>query len=309
MVEISVLISNHNYGHFIDQAIQSVLQQTRPPHEILVYDDGSEDDSVQRINQWPVTLIRGGHRRGVASARNALVECATGTHLLFLDADDWLEPRALEAAAQRVESRPEVEATYCDFRFVTEDDAVGFPAVRRRTPPTLTVDTCFQVLHFIPCHTLVFPTSWAIPFDTSLSTSEDQAFWSELLLRGARFSYIDSVLSAYRLHGRSRSANRRLQSLRNQVSIHRRLIERYPAARKHDEFTRHVRWRKYKLGMELLRHGRRWEGAQVLMSSLRRRDDAVFQRLGGLAVGILLPTKVLQVLTRIRERLIFPEQQ
>jgi len=188
-IKISILISNHNYACFIGAAIQSALNQSLPPYEVIVYDDGSTDNSVEIISGFPVSLIKGAHG-GVAHARNSLLEEARGTHILFLDGDDWLEPNAIEVVSKKIASEINTEATYSDFRFHKDSTQVHTPVISRSTPSVLSIDTCYHVLHYTPIHSMVFPLSWAIPFDENLTTSEDQAFWSELLLRGGKFLMI-----------------------------------------------------------------------------------------------------------------------
>ncbi len=296
-VTISVLITNYNYARFIAKALDSVIKQTASPLEILVYDDGSTDNSLEIIREYPARLFSGPNR-GVAHARNRLMERARGTHLIFLDGDDWLAPEALETAGRKIEAEAATRATYCEFRFHREDGAATIPRPHRRTPPVLTADTCYKVLHYMPCHTIVFPAAWKIPFDESLSTSEDQAFWAELLLRGARFSYIPDVLSVYRIHGKSRSYDRRLRSLQNQTSIHVNLISRHPSANRCVSFLRHVRWRRYKYAVELFRQGRKSEAAGEVIGSIRSIRDDIPQRLAMLLLGYCLPASFLRGLTR-----------
>lgn len=296
-VAISVLISNYNYARFIDTAIGSAMAQTAPPHEILVYDDGSTDNSLDVIRGYPVRLFSGPNR-GVAHARNRLLEEARGTHFLFLDGDDWLEPGALEAAVRKIEREPDTRATYCEYRFHRENDAMYTPMPHRRTPSVLNVDTCYKVLHYMPCHTVVFPASWATRFDESLTSSEDQAFWAELILKGASFTHLPEVLSVYRIHGRSRSHQDRLRSLQNQVSIHARLIETHPSANRRPSFLRHARWRRYKYALELFRQGRKAEAAGEVLGSIRSIRDDIPQRLAMLALGCCLPAWFLRDLTR-----------
>lgn len=97
-LRVSVVVCNHNYGHFIEHAIESVLAQTLPAHELIVVDDGSTDDSVARVQrmQAPLTLIEqanGGQR----AAYNAGFAALTGDVVVFLDSDDRLLPEALAA--------------------------------------------------------------------------------------------------------------------------------------------------------------------------------------------------------------------
>lgn len=88
---VSVVIPVHNGERFLRQAIESVLEQTCRPLEIIVVDDGSTDAS--RTIAESVPLVRYIHQdhRGVAAARNAGIEAARGELLAFLDQDDvWL---------------------------------------------------------------------------------------------------------------------------------------------------------------------------------------------------------------------------
>ena len=292
-VKISVLISNYNYACFIDTAIRSALNQTLAPYEVIVYDDGSTDNSRDIISRFPVSLLKGTHG-GVAHARNALINEARGTHILFLDGDDWLEPNALEAVSNKILSDIHTEATYSDFRFHKESKDVRAPVISRSTPPVLSVDSCYRVLHYTPIHTIVFPLEWAIPFDESLTTSEDQAFWSELLLRGRTFSYIDKILAVYRIHDLSRSFGRQINSLSNQVDIHAKMISKYPHAANHMSFMQHVMWRRYKLAFALLSGGKKIEGLRFIFNNAGLLRDDLLKRISILSLGLLLPGAIIR---------------
>lgn len=99
---ISVLIPSYNYGHYLGEAIDSVLTQTYPAYEIIVVDDGSTDGSYAVAAGYgpPVRAIQTDHR-GVSETRNRAFDTATGDYVAFLDADDrWAEFKlALQLAA------------------------------------------------------------------------------------------------------------------------------------------------------------------------------------------------------------------
>ena len=87
---ISVVIPLYNKAPHIVQTLNSVLSQTIQPYEIIVVDDGSDDDGdkvVERLSNPLVILLRQVNK-GVSSARNAGVNLAKGSHIAFLDADD-----------------------------------------------------------------------------------------------------------------------------------------------------------------------------------------------------------------------------
>lgn len=94
---ISVIVPAYNASKWISQAIQSALDQTRPPAEVLVIDDGSTDSTADIVSAFrsPVRLIRQSNA-GPAAARNLGASQAIGAWLAFLDADDLWQPAKLE---------------------------------------------------------------------------------------------------------------------------------------------------------------------------------------------------------------------
>ncbi len=96
---ISVIVTNHNYGHFLDACLDSVLGQSRPAAEIIVVDDHSGDLSMRALERrhGAVTVLEAA-ARGQAAAFNLGFSRATGDAVLFLDADDLLHVDALETA-------------------------------------------------------------------------------------------------------------------------------------------------------------------------------------------------------------------
>lgn len=93
---VSVIIPAHNAQATIERALASAREQTRPPEEIVVGDDGSTDDTALLAERAGARVLRLGKGNG-AIARNRAVEAATGDLLLFLDADDAWEPGKVAA--------------------------------------------------------------------------------------------------------------------------------------------------------------------------------------------------------------------
>ena len=97
---VSVLVANYNYGHFVQQALDSVLCQSYGSVEVIVCDDGSSDDSCEIIQSYVeqderITFIPK-ENGGVASALNAAFEASRGEIICLLDADDYFEPSKVE---------------------------------------------------------------------------------------------------------------------------------------------------------------------------------------------------------------------
>lgn len=91
-MKLSIVICNHNYGEFIENAIRSALAQDFADREIIVVDDGSTDSSHQVISRWNARVkVVFKPNGGQISAYNAGIAEASGDVLLFLDSDDTLD--------------------------------------------------------------------------------------------------------------------------------------------------------------------------------------------------------------------------
>jgi glycosyltransferase involved in cell wall biosynthesis len=100
---VSVVIPTYNYGHFVCQAVESALAQTYANIEVIVVDDGSTDDTVQRLAPYR-DRIRYIHQenRGLSAARNMGIRHATGEWIALLDADDLWHPQKIDTQLNAV---------------------------------------------------------------------------------------------------------------------------------------------------------------------------------------------------------------
>ena len=114
---VSVVIPTYNYGRFVADAIRSVLDQTRPPSEIIVVDDGSTDETAAVVKAFgeAVRYVRQDNA-GVCAARNRGVSESTSELVAFLDADDIWEPTNLEKQVARFEGDDEIGLVHCAMR-------------------------------------------------------------------------------------------------------------------------------------------------------------------------------------------------
>jgi glycosyltransferase involved in cell wall biosynthesis len=114
-LRVTVLIDSYNYGRFIEEAIESVLTQDFPPEqfEILVVDDGSTDDTAERIRKFG-TRIQYLYKPngGQASAFNLGLQAAKGEIIGMLDADDYWLPGKLRRIVQEFEKHPDAGMVY-----------------------------------------------------------------------------------------------------------------------------------------------------------------------------------------------------
>lgn len=112
---VSVVITNYNYGEYLDEAITSVLNQTYPPEEIIIVDDGSTDNSGAVAARWvsdgTVSLLSQSNQ-GVAAARNAGIAQATQPFIVCLDADDALDPQYVAVCRDALLANPGLGIAY-----------------------------------------------------------------------------------------------------------------------------------------------------------------------------------------------------
>jgi hypothetical protein len=90
---VSILVNNHNYGRYVCEAVDSALGQTWPNVEVIVVDDGSTDDSIDRLARIadPRLRVIAQSNLGQSGAYNAGWAQARGRYVVFLDADDRLD--------------------------------------------------------------------------------------------------------------------------------------------------------------------------------------------------------------------------
>ena len=115
---ISVVIPVYNGAETISRALDSVFSQTYPPHETIVVDDGSVDETAEIVSAYGgrVRYFRQGNS-GPSMARNRGVELANGEWIAFLDADDWYYPDRLRLHAELITARSDLDFIVGNFDY------------------------------------------------------------------------------------------------------------------------------------------------------------------------------------------------
>jgi uncharacterized protein len=129
---VSVIIPTYNRSHFVTQAIDSVLCQTYPNIELIVVNDGSTDDTEEKLQPYmdSITYISK-ENGGISSAVNAGLRIANGEYIARLDDDDLFMPEKTEKQLRVFAENPEVGLVTCEY-FVA--DEVGRPTSLRKMP-------------------------------------------------------------------------------------------------------------------------------------------------------------------------------
>lgn len=134
--KVSVVINNYNYGRFIQQAIDSALNQTYPHTEVIVVDDGSTDNSREIIASYgdkiiPVFKENGGQ----ASAFNAGFAASRGDIICFLDSDDIFLSEKAAAVVEAFGDRPDLGWCFHTLKWVEGDGKTSIKNNIQESPP------------------------------------------------------------------------------------------------------------------------------------------------------------------------------
>ena len=124
MAKITVYIVSHNYGRFLEEAIQSVITQTFKNWELIIFDDNSSDDTYsiasEYANDTSIKVIKNNENCGLQKIANMAIVQAQGDYLLRVDADDHLHPAALETLYEAISSDKNYKMAYSDFYYTDE---------------------------------------------------------------------------------------------------------------------------------------------------------------------------------------------
>ncbi len=125
--KVTVYVTNHNYGRFIRQAVDSVLAQTLQDVEILIIDDGSTDDSRSVIETYagnPRIRIIYQENKGLNITNNMALRAARGAYIVRLDADDYFDPHALEILSATLDRDESLGLVFPDYYMVDREGTV-----------------------------------------------------------------------------------------------------------------------------------------------------------------------------------------
>jgi hypothetical protein len=202
-VDASVIIPLYNLQDFVGQTIESALNQTHRFFEVIVVNDGSTDGSLNVAKRYGDRIILIDQQNaGLNASRNAGARVSTGTFLLPLDADDWIEPTYLEKTIPLMTEGIGVVSTDMDiFGEVSRADISG--EVNRLQPigrPTLEIQKWANTM---PCCSLIRRTAFnqagGYSARPDIQAYGDWNLWIDILKRGWKVASLAEPLFHYRV--------------------------------------------------------------------------------------------------------------
>lgn len=134
MKKVTVYIPTHNYGRYVDKAIQSVIHQTMHDWELVIINDGSTDNTSQIVKKYashPKIRVIEQIKKGLNVSNNIALRLSNARYFMRLDADDYLDENALLVLSNVLDTKPEVGLVYPDYYLIDEKGEI-IEAVRRK---------------------------------------------------------------------------------------------------------------------------------------------------------------------------------
>ena len=200
---VSVIMPCYNDGKYIKEAIESVKNQTYSDWELIVIDDGSDDEEtvkiIESIEDDRITVLHTEHLRP-AGARNYGIKNAKGKYILPVDSDDKIDPTYMEKAVKIIESDEKLGVVYC------EADLFGEKSGKWDLPAYSFEKMLLDNVVFVTA--LFYREDWKKlgGFNTNMAAGmEDYDFWLGILGLGRDIYQIPEILFHYRIKPVSRT--------------------------------------------------------------------------------------------------------
>ena len=220
---ISVIIPAYKSANTICETVDSVLNQTRVPDEIIVVDDCSPDDTVAALGPRMdrVIYIRHERNQGVGSARNTGFTASTGSLVSFLDGDDIFFPEFMERASGILAEKQDAALCFANFHRAFEEQFAEIADRSIPAPPTVRIyqpeeilkpylyDSSTPLINFglVRRSAIEHILKDGLAFDPRVKLTADFNYMLELLLNFS-MAYIEDRCGIWRLRANSMSGDR-----------------------------------------------------------------------------------------------------
>jgi len=212
---VSIIITVYNRENYLGAAIESILNQTFPDFELLIWDDGSTDKSVQIATHYAqldkrVRVVAAPHTGRGQSVYDAILN-TTGKYIGWVDSDDLLTPTALEETAAVLDKDEKVCMVYTNYYVIDEQGAVKGLGKRCQIPYSrdrLLLD--FMTFHFRLIRRSVYDEVGGV--DISFLAAQDYDLCLKLS-EVTEIEHVDKPLYLYRNHQDNVSHNKQFEQI------------------------------------------------------------------------------------------------
>jgi len=218
-VFVSVIIPCYNQGKYLREAIFSVLLQEYSNFEILIINDGSDDDTekiaLALAKSFPQIKYFSKANAGLGHTRNLGLANASGTFIQFLDSDDTMSRDKLLSQVLSIVYTQNVDVLYSPYICFEDGNPSNqwtYSRVKLKGDPAIDLIMNWEKDLSIPIHCFLFKKQLidSIRFDEELPNHEDWLFHLCVASKKPRYSFIDSGLALYRVRNNSMARNQEL---------------------------------------------------------------------------------------------------
>lgn len=214
-MKISVITASYNYAQYIEEAIDSVINQSYQNWELIVVDDGSSDNSVEIIKKYEqkdsrIKLFQheNAQNKGLKETLLLGISCASGDWIAFLESDDFFAPDNLAQKVKIAQEFPDAKLIFNKVKFISEEKRKQqeiFEKTQKALSQKIFPANMFydfgvdnQILTFSSVmveKNVLMGTDFNTPYDVSL----DRWLWIHIAQENLLY-YIDEELTSWRLH-------------------------------------------------------------------------------------------------------------
>jgi glycosyltransferase involved in cell wall biosynthesis len=261
---VSVLMSVYNGEQYLEEAVESILNQTFTDFEFIIVDDGSLDSSpgllARHAQRDPRILVhRLDSNRGLSVALNAGLKLARGEYIARMDSDDVSLPDRLQEQVAFMDAHPHIGicGTWVELIGTIKRQVWKYP-------------TQHAAIHarMLFANTLVHPSvimravaigKNALQYDENVRYAQDYELWSRAIM-SVKFANIDQVLLRYRIHAEGTGAKHRTAQYQTHAVVYRRLFSSFGFEYSEDDLRLHrqIGAYQYESDIEFLRRTRKW---------------------------------------------------
>lgn len=200
---VSIIMPCFNSGRFIEESIRSVINQSYISWELLVCDDGSDDNSKQIVKSFMsldsrIKLVENRYSKGASGARNSCLDEAQGRYIAFLDSDDiWLPEKLLKQLSFMINNNYSFAYTYYETMSVQGE-------IKSLCKSPNSVDfKKMTICNFIGCLTVMYDSHLIGKcYQPEIRKRNDYALWLTILRRdkNLRAYCLNEITSRYRVN-------------------------------------------------------------------------------------------------------------
>ena len=216
---VSIIIPVYNASKYIDDCLMSIINQSYKNIEVFLINDGSKDDSLQKLYQWQKKdsriYVEDQINHGVSYTRNKGISLATGDYITFIDADDVVSLDFISVLVELIKNTGS-DCAICNIKnFWSETDKVYSDGNATIYSQVDTITNLFGIFHGFMAnkmYKLSIIQKHNIKLNEDIAISEDLLFNIDYMQYVSKSVYYSGIKYLYRQHGAS--AFNRLDNLK-----------------------------------------------------------------------------------------------